>query len=60
MAFQNGFEPYVLKTSVVLFEAALFPANGLGFEKTLQDLTLNAAKLLGIKNESVAWTPPFE
>lgn len=50
MAFQSGFEPYVPKTRVVLFEAALFSANGLGFEKTLQGLTLDAAKLLGIQN----------
>ena len=52
MAFQSGFEPYVPKTGVVLFEAALFSANGLGLglEKTLQSLTLDAAKLLGIQN----------
>ena len=54
MAFQSGFEPYVPKTRVVLFEAALFSANGLGLglglEKTLQSLTLDAAKLLGIQN----------
>ena len=50
VAFQSGFEPYVPKTRVVLFEAALFSANGLGFEKTLQGLTLDAAKLLGIQN----------
>ena len=50
MAFLSGFEPYVPKTRVVLFEAALFSANGLGFEKTLQGLTLDAAKLLGIQN----------
>ena len=50
VAFLSGFEPYVPKTRVVLFEAALFSANGLGFEKTLQGLTLDAAKLLGIQN----------
>jgi imidazolonepropionase-like amidohydrolase len=50
LAFQSGFEPYVPKTRVVLFEAALSAAHGLGFEKTLQALTLDAAKLLGIQN----------
>ena len=50
VAFQSGFEPYVPKTRVVLFEAALSAAHGLGFEKTLGALTLDAANLLGIQD----------
>jgi imidazolonepropionase-like amidohydrolase len=50
LAFQSGFEPYVPKTRVVLFEAALAAAHGLGFEKTLKALTLDSATLLGIQD----------
>lgn len=48
IALQSGFEGYVPKTRVLLFEAAIAAANGLGFERTLQTITLDAAKLLGI------------
>lgn len=47
-AQQSGFEAYVPKTRVVLFEAALSTANGLGPERALYSITLGAAKLLGI------------
>lgn len=46
--FQSGFEGYVPKTRVVLWEGAMAAANGLGFEDTLNALTLAPAKLLGI------------
>jgi imidazolonepropionase-like amidohydrolase len=45
---QSGFEGYVPKTRVVLFEAALTAANGLTFEQALATVTSDAAKVLGI------------
>lgn len=47
-ALQSGFEGYVPKTRVVLWEAAVAAANGLGLEKALASITIEAAKLLGI------------
>lgn len=47
-SFQSGFEGYVPKTRVVLWEGAMAAANGLSFEDTVQALTLTPAKLLGI------------
>ena len=48
-AIQSGYESYVPKTRVVLFEAAVAAANGLTFEQALASITLDAAKLLGIQ-----------
>jgi imidazolonepropionase-like amidohydrolase len=48
VALQSGYETYVPKTRVVLFEAALAAANGLGFERALASITLDAARILGI------------
>jgi imidazolonepropionase-like amidohydrolase len=47
-ALQSGFEGYVPKTRVVLFEAAMAAANGLGQEAALASITIGAARLLGI------------
>lgn len=47
-AFQSGFESYVPKTRVVLFEAAIAAANGLSAADALAALTIDAAKILGI------------
>lgn len=47
-AIQSGFEGYVPKTRVVLFEAAIAAAHGLGFEGALAAVTLDAARILGI------------
>ncbi len=47
-ALQSGFESYVPKTRVVLFEAGVAAANGLLFEDALASITINAAKILGI------------
>jgi imidazolonepropionase-like amidohydrolase len=47
-AIQSGYEPYVPKTRVVLFEAAVAAANGLGFERALAAVTIDAARLLGV------------
>lgn len=47
-AFQSGYEPYVPKTRVVHFEAALAVAYGLPHEIALAGCTSSAAALLGI------------
>ncbi len=47
-AFQSGYEGYVPKTRVVLFEAALAMANGLPYDAALRALTIDAAELLDI------------
>jgi imidazolonepropionase-like amidohydrolase len=51
-ALQSGFESYVPKTRVVLFEAALAAAQGLGFEAALSSVTINAARILGIADRT--------
>ena len=48
VALQSGFEGYVPKTRVVLFEAAMAAAYGLSFEQALATITINAARVLGI------------
>tara|TARA_R110000868_G_scaffold306734_1_gene567977 strand:+ start:10618 stop:11817 length:1200 start_codon:yes stop_codon:yes gene_type:complete len=50
-AFQSGFEGYVPKTRVVLFEAAIAVANGLNHDVAIEKLTIDAAKLLGIDKQ---------
>jgi imidazolonepropionase-like amidohydrolase len=47
-ALQSGYESYVPKTRVVLFEAAIAAANGLGFDGALAAVTIDAAKILGV------------
>ncbi|GAB4252835.1 MAG: amidohydrolase family protein [Acidobacteriota bacterium] len=47
-AFQSGFESYVPKTRVVLFEAAIAMRYGLPLEETLAACTRQAAEILGI------------
>jgi imidazolonepropionase-like amidohydrolase len=44
----TGFEGYVPKTRVLRHEAAIAMVNGLGFDRALGAITLDAAKLLGI------------
>jgi imidazolonepropionase-like amidohydrolase len=48
IALQSGFEDYVPKTRIVLYEAAVAAAHGLGPEAALSAITIDAAKLLGI------------
>lgn len=50
LALQSGYESYVPKTRVVLYEAAWAAANGLGREGALAAITIDAAKILGIDN----------
>lgn len=51
VAIQAGYESYVPKTRVVLFEAAIAAANGLSFDEALRTITIDAAKLLGIDKQ---------
>ncbi len=48
IALQSGFEDYVPKTRVLLYEAAIAARNGLGAEAALAACTLDAARLLGV------------
>jgi imidazolonepropionase-like amidohydrolase len=48
VALQSGFEGYVPKTRVVLFEAAMAAAYGLTVEQALATVTIDAARILGI------------
>lgn len=49
-AFQSGFESYVPKTRIVLFEAGIAVAYGLPREAALEALTVNPARILGIED----------
>jgi len=43
-----GYEPYIPKTRVVLFEAGIAAANGLAFEEALASITIDAARIIGV------------
>jgi len=47
-ALQSGYEGYVPKTRVILWEAAIAAANGLTFDQALASITISAAKLIGV------------
>jgi imidazolonepropionase-like amidohydrolase len=48
-AICTAFEGYVPKTRVLRYEAAIAMVNGLGFDRALGSITLDAAKILGIE-----------
>jgi imidazolonepropionase-like amidohydrolase len=48
VALQSGYEGYVPKTRVVLFEAAMAAQNGLSRQDALALITIDAAKILGL------------
>lgn len=50
VAIMTGYEGYVPKNRVLLFEAAIAAANGMGFEGALRAATIGSAKILGIDN----------
>lgn len=50
VALQSGYEGYVPKTRIVLFEAALAAANGMSRSDALATVTIDAAKILGLDN----------
>ena len=47
-ALQSGFESYVPKSRLVLFEAGVAAGRGLGFENALRSITIDAAKIIGV------------
>jgi imidazolonepropionase-like amidohydrolase len=49
VSIESGFEGYVPKTRVILFEAAVAAANQLPYEEALKAITINPAKLLGLE-----------
>lgn len=50
-AFQSGYEGYVPKTRVVLWEAGVAAANGLGTQGALASITSDAARIIGMEDE---------
>jgi imidazolonepropionase-like amidohydrolase len=52
VALQSGFESYVPKSRLVLFETAIAAANGLSFEQALGTITIEAAQILGIADRA--------
>jgi len=48
IALQSGYESYVPKTRVVLFEAGLAAAHGLSFADALAAITIDAARIVGV------------
>ncbi len=49
IALQSGYEDYVPKVRVVLFEAAIAAANGLTFDEALASITIDAARIIGVE-----------
>lgn len=47
IAIQSGFEGYVPRTRIILYEAGIAASNGLSFEQALAAITINAAKIIG-------------
>jgi imidazolonepropionase-like amidohydrolase len=50
--FQSGYEAYVPKTRVAHFEAAIAVANGMDYNRAMNALTIDAARVLGIDSET--------
>jgi len=50
VSIESGYEGYVPKTRIILFEAGQAMVHGLSFDDALKTITLNPAKLLGIEN----------
>jgi imidazolonepropionase-like amidohydrolase len=51
LAICTAFEGYVPKTRVLRYEAAMAAVNGLGFDRALRSITLDAANVLGIADQ---------
>ncbi|MFM7413093.1 MAG: amidohydrolase family protein [Planctomycetota bacterium] len=60
VALQSGFEGYVPKTRVALFEAAVTAANGLTTEQALATITTDAAAILGVADRVGALRPGMD
>ena len=50
-AFQSGYEGYVPKTRVVLWEAAIAAANGLNWHNAMRAITVDAARIIGVADQ---------
>lgn len=48
IAIRSGYESYVPRSRLVLWEAAIASVNGLGFDAALRAITLGAAEVLGV------------
>ena len=59
-AFQSGYEPYVPKTRVVLFEAAMAAAHGLPVTEALAACTVRPATILGIQERVGSLAPGLD
>ena len=57
IALMTGYESYVPKNRILLFEAGIAAANGLGMEETLRTVTASAAKILGIDDRVGSLAP---
>jgi imidazolonepropionase-like amidohydrolase len=51
VAITSAFEGYVPKTRVPLYEAAMAAVNGLGYNRALRSITVDAARILGIDRD---------
>jgi len=60
VAMQSGFEGYVPKTRVALFEAAIAAANGLTTEQALATITSDAAAILGVADRVGSLRPGMD
>ncbi len=60
VALQSGFEGYVPKTRVALFEAAIASANGLTTEEALATITSDAATILGVADRVGSLSPGLD
>lgn len=60
VAIESGFEAYVPKTRVVLFEAAIAAANGMTFEQALASITTQPAQILGIADRVGSLKPGLD
>ena len=49
-AMQSGFEAYVPKTRVVLWEAGISVMHGLAYDKAMRALTVDAARMCGVED----------
>jgi len=59
-ALQSGYEGYVPKTRVALFEAAIAAANGLTTEQALAAITSDAASILGVADRVGSLRPGLD
>ncbi len=56
VAIMTGYVGYVPKSRILLFEAAIAAANGLGLESAMRAITISPAKFLGIDHKTGSLT----